>query len=210
MHLLWMVQIEIWFFSIAFTGKHCDVQLACTNKTCHNNGTCIAELTSDGRQIEHCRCTPYYAGDLCEVKLIHCGNASVCGGPERKLSCIEDNSSYYCDCKFGYAGERCEIDLDLCESSPCQNGGTCTDHGDRFTCQCQYGYTSRTCGKYLNAMLWADFIIYKDKMTPIVPVCMQKVQYKNMSIFNHRYIIASYSSPKGHYQTSRKECHHHM
>ena len=141
-------------FSIAFTGKHCDAhQLVCTNKTCHNNGTCIAESTSDGQQIEYCQCTPYSTGDLCEVKLIHCGNASVCGGPERKLSCTEDNSSYYCECKFGYAGDRCEIDLDLCEDSPCQNGGTCNDHGNRFTCQCQYGFTGRTCGKYLNAML---------------------------------------------------------
>ena len=106
------------------------------------------EFTSDGRQIEYCQCPPYYTGGLCEVKLIHCGNTSVCGGPERKLSCTEGNSSYHCECNLGYAGDRCEIDLDLCESSPCQNGGTCADHGNRFTCQCLYGYTGRTCGKY--------------------------------------------------------------
>ena len=122
--------------------------MICINKTC-SNGYCVAEITNDGLQIEQCQCSPQYTGDTCEIKIIHCGNTSVCGGPERKLRCTETNSGYQCECKFGYAGDRCEIDIDLCESSPCQNGGTCVDHVSRFTCHCPYGYTGSTCGEQL-------------------------------------------------------------
>ena len=118
----------------------------CRNTICLNSGTCISELTSGGETNEHCQCSPEYGGDLCEVKLIHCINESVCGGPERKENCIEDMSGYQCECKFGYGGDRCQVDLDLCENSPCQNGGTCVDLGDHFTCQCPYEYAGRTCG----------------------------------------------------------------
>ena len=37
------------------------------------------------------------------------------------------------------------IDVDECASSPCQNGGTCTDHVNQYTCACVEGYTGENC-----------------------------------------------------------------
>ena len=36
-------------------------------------------------------------------------------------------------------------DIDECSSSPCQNGGACTDHVNRYTCSCVAGYTGTHC-----------------------------------------------------------------
>ena len=36
-------------------------------------------------------------------------------------------------------------DIDLCLSSPCDNGGTCTDHGSTISCLCPPGYTGVNC-----------------------------------------------------------------
>jgi hypothetical protein len=36
-------------------------------------------------------------------------------------------------------------DIDECLSSPCQNGGTCTDDVNGYTCACDAGYTGTNC-----------------------------------------------------------------
>ena len=36
-------------------------------------------------------------------------------------------------------------DIDVCASSPCQHGGTCTDLVAAFSCQCVSGYTDDVC-----------------------------------------------------------------
>ena len=37
------------------------------------------------------------------------------------------------------------IDTDECASSPCQNGGTCTDGVDAYTCACVSGWEGEEC-----------------------------------------------------------------
>ena len=37
------------------------------------------------------------------------------------------------------------LDIDECSSSPCKNGGTCTDHVNRYRCTCAAGYTGANC-----------------------------------------------------------------
>ena len=37
-------------------------------------------------------------------------------------------------------------DADECVSSPCANGGTCTDEVNGFTCTCVPGYDGLICG----------------------------------------------------------------
>ena len=36
-------------------------------------------------------------------------------------------------------------DINECDSSPCQNGGTCTDNVNGYTCDCVAGYTGTEC-----------------------------------------------------------------
>ena len=36
-------------------------------------------------------------------------------------------------------------DIDECDSSPCENGGTCTDQANGYICGCVAGFTGVTC-----------------------------------------------------------------
>ena len=178
-----------------FTGERCETNIDdCVDVICENNGSCVDLVndfecncipghsgkfcqwhynqtcngsthgcvtahtvecindyegvvsTADGNGFK-CLCRVRFIGDRCETKVLYCTDNMVCGGPERRLNCIEGDGlfDYQCKCKFGYAGDKCEIDLDLCESSPCHNGGTCKDHGSNFTCLCPPGYTGHDC-----------------------------------------------------------------
>lgn len=52
----------------------------------------------------------------------------------------------------GYHGSNCQYEQDPCDSSPCQNTGTCetlpsNDGGaPGYRCHCQYGYKGPHCG----------------------------------------------------------------
>jgi len=32
---------------------------------------------------------------------------------------------------------NCSEEIELCDSNPCQNGGTCVDGTNNYTCQCE-------------------------------------------------------------------------
>ena len=46
------------------------------------------------------------------------------------------NLAYTCQCIAGYDGTTCNNNIDDCASSPCQNGGSCTDLVNDFKCNC--------------------------------------------------------------------------
>ena len=35
-------------------------------------------------------------------------------------------NDYACVCQSGWNGDDCEVEINECDSSPCQNGATCT------------------------------------------------------------------------------------
>ena len=49
------------------------------------------------------------------------------------------------------------IDIDECATSPCQNGGNCTDQINGFSCNCLHGYDGTNCETGNNA---ASFQIF--------------------------------------------------
>ena len=46
---------------------------------------------------------------------------------------------FRCDCSKEFTGPRCEVNINECESSPCQNQGTCLDERGAFRCVCMPG-----------------------------------------------------------------------
>ena len=52
------------------------------------------------------------------------------------------------------------VDIDECASSPCQNGGNCTDIVNGHTCDCVAGYDGANCENGSNARLFEMFYQY--------------------------------------------------
>ena len=52
-------------------------------------------------------------------------------------------------------------DIDECDSSPCQNGGSCTDIVNGHTCNCVAGYDGANCENGSNARFLKCFINIK-------------------------------------------------
>ena len=48
--------------------------------------------------------------------------------------------------KFGYHNLYYFLDIDDCESTPCENGGTCEDGVNSYNCTCMPGYSGHDCG----------------------------------------------------------------
>ena len=52
---------------------------------------------------------------------------------------------FQCVCRAGYGGSTCAEDIDECLSTPCQNGGACTQDVDAYTCSCVAGFMGQRC-----------------------------------------------------------------
>ena len=65
-------------------------------------------------------------------------------------TCFDQEGSYACACLEGFHGKNCELvvpeEVDHCESSPCNNGGTCINTQSRnYTCVCENQWTGNNC-----------------------------------------------------------------
>ncbi|RDD36444.1 Neurogenic locus Notch protein, partial [Trichoplax sp. H2] len=66
-----------------------------------------------------------------------CGNHGQCVHKEF-------NNDYYCVCDKYFTGNNCEQAL-ACASSPCQNGGNCTNDLTSYNCLCPSNYFGQNC-----------------------------------------------------------------
>ncbi|XP_075972457.1 uncharacterized protein LOC142974178 [Anticarsia gemmatalis] len=131
-----------------FTGRKCERD-PCYSSPCMNGGSCMS-MAMNGSTTFHCACADGWTGMHCELSI----NGGACASnPCVKGICVdqgqaenlEDGQDYSCYCQPGYTGDRCELEYNECESSPCANGGTCTDRVGSFECSCGRGYTGNTC-----------------------------------------------------------------
>merc|ERR1719431_53244 len=70
------------------------------------------------------------------------------------------------------------FDINECQSAPCENGGTCTDHLNYFLCKCLPGYRGDTCEIEINeCMSWPSPCLNggtcKDKINAFECACPQ-------------------------------------
>ncbi|XP_066302871.1 fibropellin-3-like [Branchiostoma lanceolatum] len=67
-----------------------------------------------------------------------CQNGGIC------TSCFGDTHKI-CSCQPGFTGKLCETNIDECSSSPCVNGGTCSDGDNSYNCTCPQGFNGKNC-----------------------------------------------------------------
>ena len=102
------------------------------------------------------------------------------------LSCSNHGSCSYdpatnqigCLCDDFYSGDSCQYDARPCQSSPCLNGGNCTDvfteNSTYFTCECKSVYYGANCENTIDLCLNSTCVSGQGycKMTGITTTCV--------------------------------------
>lgn len=95
-----------------------------------------------------CICDINWGGILCDQDLNYCGTRELCqnGGT------CENNApdEYMCRCPEGFSGVNCEIVDNPCATSPCWNGGMCSEINGTFSCTCAPGWMGPMCKQNIN------------------------------------------------------------
>ena len=137
------------------------------NATCeYDCNRCIKCVSCDtdgprckvGWSGTHCDvCAPGYAGESCVicpagtnssgVECVLCadGYDSLAGASTCFEAVCVHGQGDNCDCYEGWEGELCTVDIDECATTPCKNGGNCTDGANTTSCDCVAGYSGATC-----------------------------------------------------------------
>jgi hypothetical protein len=104
-----------------FTGKRCETKIdLCADHPCEN-GVCVDKLFT-----RQCVCHPGWTGKY-EV------------GNWLAVETMMKNVITHC------IGANCEKNIDDCASSPCANGGECTDLVNDYKCSCDVYFTGKRC-----------------------------------------------------------------
>lgn len=88
-------------------------------------------------------------------------------------------ANYTCQCLPGYTGQHCENEINECESSPCHNGGQCTDLLAAYSCACTEDYAGPQCDILKQGKLKKPFVL---KLT-------NKFYFKLLVIMDHAEVV---------------------
>ena len=145
-----------------FAGLACEVNInECDSNPCLNNGFCIDKFNAF-----ECKCLPGFAGIYCHINNDECVPNRCSDFPG--VVCIDLVNKFRCDCPHYRYGSRCENLEDHCDSTPCQNGGTCTQIEDLYWCECVSGFVGDRCQNNHNECLSEPCPPYRSK-------CIDKV-----------------------------------
>ncbi|XP_028301371.1 protein crumbs homolog 1 isoform X2 [Gouania willdenowi] len=132
----------------AFTGLNCEEPLVlCSSEPCFNSAIC-----KENQGNYTCECWPGFTGRHCEIDINECHSSPCMHGGH----CIERSwqelygseallpekydhqhaEGYICSCPEGTTGSLCKELINLCEPSPCQNGGRCDRRIGGYFCHC--------------------------------------------------------------------------
>ncbi|KAJ8250185.1 hypothetical protein COCON_G00221070 [Conger conger] len=148
-----------------FSGDLCQLDVDyCTPSPCQNGASCFNLATDyyckcpddyEGKNCshlrDHCRTTACQVIDSCTVALtsnstpegVRYISSNVCGPHGRCRS--QAGGQFTCECQDGFTGTYCHENINDCESSPCQNGGTCIDKVNAYQCICADGWEGARC-----------------------------------------------------------------
>ena len=121
---------------------------------CSGHGTCV-----DGINGYSCDCDDPYIGVDCDTDDTICRSGEAdCRHDGKCISYPDDPKRYSCVCEppYGHDCEGCAdgyergaegtcVDRDECESSPCENEGTCGNTIGSFTCNCTSPWIGKWC-----------------------------------------------------------------
>eukprot|EP01051_Picozoa_sp_SAG22_P013993 SAG22_NODE_1636_length_3923_cov_3.294195_3_plen_997_part_00 len=118
--------------SPADAGLQCNDYDECGSHPCAPNGNCTessVDTTIDAGTYS-CTCAGTWSGDNCGTDLgtkrDPCADSHPC---QHGATCDVVDSGFTCACTIGYEGDECADDKDECNSTPCQNGGVCSESG---------------------------------------------------------------------------------
>ncbi|CAF1121069.1 unnamed protein product [Adineta ricciae] len=117
----------------------------CSKHACRH-GQCVKYMNSE-ENFGFCKCDEGWTGSDCAIKYnCSCAQDSKCVG-------ISAANRSICVCPLPKFGSRCLLTSTVCQSSPCENNGTCIPSNDyselpsTFKCICSKGYSGDECRK---------------------------------------------------------------